>query len=196
MYKIHDYKEDSKKINKIKRNISVILYIIIIPILIVNLTLIIKSFIKPNKIPDFFGYKNFIIVSKSMEPTIMVGDAIFMKDVDESEIYINDIISFHDGQDINTHRVIAISEENGIKYYTTKGDNNKREDKNKVTYKDIEGKYEFKISNFGIIVGILQSKITLLILVIIIIVNIYSNKQLQKKREERRKKRKQYEQSH
>ena len=126
----------------------------------------------------------------------MVGDAIFMKDVDESEIYINDIISFHDGQDINTHRVIGISEENGIKYYTTKGDNNKREDKNKVTYKDIEGKYEFKISNFGIVVGILQSKITLLILVIIIVINIYSNKQLQKKREERRKKRKQYEQSH
>ncbi len=196
MYKVHDYKEDSRKINKIKKSISIILYIIIIPILIVNLTLIIKSFIQPNKIPDFFGYKNFIIVSKSMEPTIMVGDAIFMKDVDESEIYINDIISFHDGQDINTHRVIAISEENGIKYYTTKGDNNKKEDKNKVTYKDIEGKYEFKISNFGIVVGILQSKITLLILVIIIIVNIYSNKQLQKKREERRKKRKQYEQSH
>ena len=195
MYKIRDYKADSKKINQIKKIISIIFGIVVIPILIVNFILIIKSFIKPNKIPDFFGYKNFIIVSQSMEPTIMVGDAIFMKEVDESEIHVNDIISFHDGEDINTHRIIRISEENGIKYYTTKGDNNKREDKNKVTYKDIEGKYQFKISNFGI-VGILQSKITLFVLIIAVILNIYFNKQLQNKKEERRRKRKEYEKLH
>ncbi len=196
MYKIRDYKADSKKINQIKKIISIIFGIVVIPILIVNFILIIKSFIKPNKIPDFFGYKNFIIVSQSMEPTIMVGDAIFMKEVDESEIHVNDIISFHDGEDINTHRIIRISEENGIKYYTTKGDNNKREDKNKVTYKDIEGKYQFKISNFGIVVGILQSKITLFVLIIAVILNIYFNKQLQNKKEERRRKRKEYEKLH
>lgn len=196
MYKIRDYKADSKKINQIKKIISIIFGIVVIPILIVNFILIIKSFIMPNKIPDFFGYKNFIIVSQSMEPTIMVGDAIFMKEVDENEIHVNDIISFHDGEDINTHRIIRISEENGIKYYTTKGDNNKREDKNKVTYKDIEGKYQFKISNFGIVVGILQSKITLFVLIIAVILNIYFNKQLQNKKEERKRKRKEYEKLH
>lgn len=196
MYKVHDYGEVRNKINKTKKIVSVILYIIIIPILIVNFTLIIKSFINPNNIPDFLGYKNFIIVSKSMEPTIMVGDAIFMKQVSEDEIKINDIISFHDEKDINTHRIIGISEENGIKYYTTKGDNNQREDKDKVIYKDIEGKFQFKISNFGSIIKILQSKITLFILLLIIIVDIYFNRHLQKKREERRKKRKQYEELH
>ena len=117
MYKIRDYKVESKKIHKTHKIISTILYIIIIPILIINFTLIIKSFITPNKIADFLGYKNFIIVSKSMEPTIMVGDAIFSKEVSESELKINDIISFHDGEDINTHRIVGISEENGVKLY-------------------------------------------------------------------------------
>ena len=79
MYKIRDYKEIKNRNEKIKKIISIFIYIIIIPIIVINITLIVKSFIKPNKIPDFIGYKNFVIVSESMEPTIMVGDAIFVK---------------------------------------------------------------------------------------------------------------------
>ena len=173
MYKIRDYKKIKAKNEKIKRILSIVLYIIIIPIIIVNFTLIIKSFINPNKTPDFLGYKNFIIVSESMEPTIMVGDAIFIKEVPEKEIKINDIISFHDGESINTHRIIGISEENGVKSYKTKGDNNKNEDKEKVNYSQIEGKYQFKIRNFGTFTKILQSKITLTILILLVIINTY-----------------------
>ena len=195
MYKIRDYKIESKKIHKIHKIISTILYIIIIPILIINFTLIIKSFITPNKIADFLGYKNFIIVSKSMEPTIMVGDAIFSKEVSESELRINDIISFHDGEDINTHRIIGITEENGVRLYQTKGDNNKREDKEKVSYSKIEGKYQFKISHFGVIVSVLQSKIVLFILVLIVGLDMYFNHRLRIKMQERRKKRKEYEEA-
>lgn len=195
MYKIRDYKIESKKIHKIHKIISTILYIIIIPILIINFTLIIKSFITPDKIADFLGYKNFIIVSKSMEPTIMVGDAIFSKEVSESELRINDIISFHDGEDINTHRIIAITEENGVRLYQTKGDNNKREDKEKVSYSKIEGKYQFKISHFGVIVSVLQSKIVLFILVLIVGLDMYFNHRLRIKMQERRKKRKEYEEA-
>lgn len=192
MYKVRDYKKESKKIHKIKSIISIILYIIIIPIIIINFSLIIKSFINPNITPDFLGYKNFIIVSKSMEPTIMVGDAIFVKNVDENEIKINDIISFNDGEDIITHRVVSIFEENGIKYYKTKGDNNKNEDKEKRTYSQIEGKYQFKIDNFGMVIKILQSKITLFILLSVVILNIYYDYRLKKKKEERSEKRKKY----
>lgn len=195
MYKIRDYKVESKKIHKAHKTISTILYIIIIPILIINFTLIIKSFITPNKIADFLGYKNFIIVSKSMEPTIMVGDAIFSKEVSESELKINDIISFHDGHDINTHRIIGISEENGVKLYQTKGDNNKKEDKEKVSYSKIEGKYQFKISHFGVIVEVLQSKIVLFILVLIVILDMYFNHRLKIKMLQRRQKKKDYEES-
>lgn len=195
MYKIRDYKEIKNRNEKIKKIISIFIYIIIIPIIVINITLIVKSFIKPNKIPDFIGYKNFVIVSESMEPTIMVGDAIFVKKVPEKEIKINDIISFHDGECINTHRIVGVSEENGIKMYRTKGDNNRGEDKEKVSYDQIEGKYLFKINNFGNLIKVLQSKVTLVILILLVCLNTYFNYRLKYKRKARREKRKKYEQN-
>lgn len=195
MYKIRDYKEIKNRNEKIKKIISIFIYIIIIPIIVINITLIVKSFIRPNKIPDFIGYKNFVIVSESMEPTIMVGDAIFVKKVPEKEIKINDIISFHDGECINTHRIVGVSEENGIKMYRTKGDNNRGEDKEKVSYSQIEGKYLFKINNFGNLIKVLQSKVTLVILILLVCLNTYFNYRLKYKRKARREKRKKYEQN-
>ena len=67
MYKIDKVQKQSKRIHIIGKTISIIIYIILIPIIIYNFTLIVKSFIRPNKTPDFFGYKNFIIVSRKYE---------------------------------------------------------------------------------------------------------------------------------
>jgi len=131
-----------------------------------------------------------------MEPNLKIGDAIFIKEVNENKINVNDIISFHDGEDINTHRIKEISEENGIKYYTTKGDNNKKQDKNKITFKDIEGKYIFKIRNFGIVINILKSKITLIILIVLFTANIMFYHRIYKRKQIRSIKRKVYEETH
>ena len=106
MYKIDKIQKENKRIHIIGKIISIVLYIILIPMIIFNFTLIIKSFINPNETPDFFGYKSFVIVSGSMEPTIMTGDAILVKEVPQSEIKENDIISFSQGEMIVTHRII------------------------------------------------------------------------------------------
>ncbi len=110
MYKIDKIQKENQRIQVIGRIVSAILYIILIPIIIFNLTLIIKSFINPNQTPDFFGYKSFVIMSGSMEPTIKKGDAILVKEVPENEIRLNDIISFTITTNQNktnvTHRVI------------------------------------------------------------------------------------------
>lgn len=195
MYQVSKIKKESQRIHKFCKVINIILYIVIIPIILFNFIMIIKSFINPNKIPDFLGYKNFIIVSGSMEPTIMKGDAIFVKEVKQEQIEVNDIISFKEGEIITTHRVIEIIEENGTKKYKTKGDNNNIEDKEKVTFEQIEGKYQFKINKFGTIIGILQNKITLTILIIIIVLNYWYGWHLEHKRQERKEKRKRYEQN-
>lgn len=196
MYKIQNFKQKSKKIHRIYKIIEILFYILTIPIIIINFTLILKSFINTEEIPDFFGFKSFIIISKSMEPNIKVGDAIFIKKVNENELNVSDIISFHDGKDINTHRIKEITEENSIKYYITKGDNNKKQDKNKITFDDIEGKYIFKIRNFGILINILKSKITLIILIILFIMNIMFHRRIYNRKEERSEKRKIYEETH
>lgn len=192
MYKIDKIQKEKQRIHIIVKVISPILYMILIPIIIFNFTLIIKSFIDPNEIPDFFGYKSFVIVSGSMEPTIMTGDAILVKEVSEDEIKTNDIISFSQEGTIVTHRITEMIEENGVKKYKTKGDNNNSEDKEKITYEKIEGKYQFKIRQFGVIVEILKNKITLILLILTIIFIYYYRGKIENRKKQRKEKRKKY----
>ena len=177
MYEIDKVDKESKRMYFIGKIFTVLLYIIIVPIIFYNLTLIVKSFINPNETPDFLGYKNFIIVSGSMEKTIMTGDAIFVKEVPQDEINVNDIISFQDGEGITTHRII----------------NNNVEDRQKVVYEQIEGKYQFKINGFGFIAEVLKNKLTIIALVLIIVLNIIQQRRMKNKRVEKKKKRKELE---
>jgi len=194
MYKVNKIQKEKQIIHTTVKVISAILYIILIPIIIFNFTLIIKSFINPNEIPDFLGYKTFVIVSGSMEPTIMTQDAILVKEVPQDEIKINDIISFSQGESIITHRVIGIVKDDGMIKYRTKGDNNNIEDKKKTTYEQIEGKYQFKLKQLGVVTKMLKSKITLIILVLIIILIYCYKRKIEMKKQERKEKRKQYKQ--
>ena len=73
------------------------------------------------------------------------------------------------------------------------GDNNNSEDRDKVTYSEIEGVYQFKIHQFGTIVKILKSKVTLVIMISALIINIVLNNRLKTKKDNRRKKRIEYE---
>ena len=110
MYRTSNFNKNSKIMHSIEKIISILIYIIIIPIIIFNLTIMIKSYINPTEIPDFFGLKSFVIVSESMESTIMKGDAIFIKKVNQDELKINDIISFHNKDEIITHRIVKVIE--------------------------------------------------------------------------------------
>ena len=117
MYRISDFEKSSKRMFIFEKLVMILLYIIIIPIIIYNLTLMIKSHINPTEIPDFFGFKSFVIISESMEPTIMTGDAILAKEVKQEELKVKDIISFQDGDSINTYRIVQIFDYNGkIRY--------------------------------------------------------------------------------
>ena len=169
MYRIKNFEKSGKTLYLTKKILSVIIYLIIIPVIAINFIILTKSYVSPNAIPSIFGIKTFVIVSKSMEPTIMTGDAIFSIEPKKENIKINDVISFHDKQDINTHRIINILSENGVTKYITKGDNNKNPDKDKVTFDKIEGVYQFKLAGFGKIANIIKGKATLVVLLIFLI---------------------------
>ena len=94
MYKLLKINMSNKRLKTIVKIISILIYIITIPIIIFNMTLIIKSYINPNETPSFLGYKNFTIVSRSMENTINKNDVIIVKEVSKDEIHKNDIIAF------------------------------------------------------------------------------------------------------
>ena len=182
MYRISSFEKSGKKLYITKKILLTIIYLIIISVIAINFIILTKSYITPNAIPSIFGIKTFVIVSKSMEPTIMTGDAIFTKEPQKDNIKINDVISFHDKQDINTHRIINILTENGVTKYITKGDNNKNPDKDKVTFDKIEGVYLFKLVGFGKIANIIKSKTTLIVLLLFLILISFDQVKLSKKR--------------
>ncbi|HSN94706.1 MAG TPA: hypothetical protein VLR89_06545, partial [Anaerolineaceae bacterium] len=62
------YKKNQSNSSKIWTALAVLLCVVLIPILIMNLTIIFKSVAKPQEVPSFFGYKPLIVLSGSMEP--------------------------------------------------------------------------------------------------------------------------------
>ena len=188
MYKIEDFEKKKKRSINILKIFNICICLIIIPIIIYNLTLIIKYVINPQETPDFLGYKTYEIISRSMEDTINKNDLIIVKDVPKTEIKINDIIAFNNGKEVITHRIIDIENINGQTFYTTKGDNNRSQDKEKISYEQVEGKYIFKISKFGYLLNILKNRYVLFILLIFLIfclIHMAKVKQRKKNREDK-----------
>ena len=48
----------------VKRIISSIAYILVVPLLIYNISLILQAFTNPNKTPSFLGIKTYAIISR------------------------------------------------------------------------------------------------------------------------------------
>ena len=125
-------KEPKTKGSKVTFVIGIVLCVILIPILIINCTLIINGFVT-DRPPSVFGYTPLVVLTESMDPLIAEGDVIFAKDVDADDIKVGDVISFFDPASpddaVLTHRVIAIeTDEEGNRSAITAGDNNaKRE---------------------------------------------------------------------
>ena len=66
-----------------KKILSIICIIILLPVLFVNAVILINSWVHPNEIPSFFGWKPFIVLSGSMESEIYSGDIVVVKEVDK-----------------------------------------------------------------------------------------------------------------
>lgn len=144
--------------NKIKKTIKVLAYVILIPLLIYNITIIAETFLFPKKTPSFFGIKTYIIVSGSMEPNLNIGDIVVVKSNKQKSLKKGDIISFRENQSIITHRINEVLKVDGEIKYKTKGDNNNVVDSELVKYENIEGKVILTIPKIGNVVLFLQKK--------------------------------------
>ncbi len=54
MYKITNFEKSGKKLYIIKKILSAIIYLIIIPVITINFMILVKSYIAPNAIPSIF----------------------------------------------------------------------------------------------------------------------------------------------
>lgn len=154
-----------------KRKIGYIIFtIIVLPFLIINLTLIIKTKLYPNKIADFMGYKPFIVLSGSMETQIYKGDLVIVKEINAKDIKKNDIIAFRNDDIVITHRVKEIYTDGNNISFKTKGDNNNTEDDFIVKADEVEGIYITKISKLGNVLVFLSKPLGMLVVILFIVV--------------------------
>lgn len=152
-----------EEMEKFKKVVSIILLIILIPILLVSTIILINSFLKPNEVPSFFGWKPFIVLSGSMETQIMTGDVAVVKEVDTAILKEGDVIAFKDGEVVITHRIERIEQVDGQTRYITKGDNNNTEDKGYVLPEQVEGLYQFRVARLGNLAMFIQTPIGMVV---------------------------------
>ena len=153
--------------------IGTILCILLLPILVINVTLIIKSYTNQGEVPSIGGYLPLIVLTDSMYPIIESGDLIICHTAEAKDIKVDDIISFFDpvgnGTNIITHRVLEVVNEEGL-YFRTKGDNNNTEDKELVPAGKLVGVYRSRISGAGNVAMFMQTTTGLIICVVMPII--------------------------
>ena len=129
--------------HKLLTVIGTVLCIILLPVLIINCILIVKSYTS-EEVPDVGGYLPLIVLTDSMYPVIESGDLIICHTAEPEEIQVGDVIAFFDpagnGSSIVTHRVLEVTEDG----WRTKGDNNNTEDRLTVQPEDLVARYEGK----------------------------------------------------
>lgn len=117
------------------------------------------------------GFTPMTVQSDSMSPTFDQGDLIVIKTCDTSKLQVGDIVTFHTIIDnqyaLNTHRIESIDELNGMRSFTTKGDNNDVADTHIISDGDIVGQYVFKIPGMGKVMDFLSSTWGFLIVIVL-----------------------------
>ena len=150
--------------------ISVILWaIILLAALYAFTTMATKD---DQSVASILGYTPLVVETDSMKPTFESGDLIFIKKCDTSKLKEGDIITFHtiieNQYALNTHRIQKIDEANGVRSYTTIGDNNNGiADQHVISDGDIVGKYVGHVSGLGKVMNFLSSSMGFLIVIVL-----------------------------
>ena len=167
-----------------------VLCVILIPILVINVTLIIKSYTNSDEVPKFGGYCPLIVLTGSMEPEIKSGDLIVCKQIDGEQVKVDDVIAFFDPASNNnsvlTHRVVEIVTEDGSLSFKTKGDANNAADSDLVPADNLVGIYQFKITGAGNVAMFMQTPAGLVVCVVVPLVLLIGYDVLRRRRYEKK----------
>ena len=188
-YNIEQIEKRNEK-NKRRRQIIKNVLFVVIVILLYNIFLITKSTLDQTNAKTIFGYKAYIITTNSMEPTINVGDIIIVSGIEKSKINVDDIVTFEQEGKTITHRIVEINYADQEKKYVTKGDNNKVNDIEEITYEQVIGTLVLKIPRIGNIILLLEDKIYVILLLNLALIIYINTRRVEEKKKMRREKKK------
>ena len=187
-------KEKSTKGHKALTVVGIILCVILIPILVINCTLLIKSQLNKDTVPEIGGIFPLIVLTDSMYPEIQSGDLIVCHTVDAEEVEVGDVIAFYDpegdGSSIVTHRVVEITtDKDGTPAWKTKGDANNVEDQTPVTFDKLVGEWSgVRLAGVGNVAMFMQTSTGLIVCVVVplvalVAIDIFRRRRFEKKNE-------------
>ncbi len=183
-------KIDAKK--KIVNIVAIVICVLLLPILIINCTLIVKGLGNPDEVPSIFNRIPLIVLTDSMEPDIKSGDLIICKKIDAKSVKVGDVISFYDpegtGTSIVTHKVnsIIVDQVSGEIYFRTQGVNNNVEDRLSVPQENLVGIWTgSRFGGMGSVVLFMQSTVGLLICILVPLALIFLAYFINKKKAEK-----------
>ena len=83
---------------------------ILIPLLLINCTLIIKSITNKNEVPDIGGIFPMVILTDSMNPQLASGDLVICRKVNAKNIKTGDVICFYDPEGNGTAAMRSLAQ--------------------------------------------------------------------------------------
>ncbi len=177
-----------KKIKKLTKLdiLGIVLTIVFLPIIVINLTLVIKGMINPDEVPMIFNSAPLIVISDSMTIDKEAGtgafnknDLIIIKKVDPSSLEKDDIVTYRgrDG-DIITHRITDLitdtKDGQEVPAFETKGDYSPGYDFYPVRYEQIIGEYQFRLPKLGGIAMFLQTPAGVIVILLIPVIIVFA----------------------
>lgn len=138
---------------------SVILNIEGIVIIVAVLLILVPLFL-----PRIMGYQTYNVISGSMEPEIPVGSLVLTKSASPEDIREGDIIVFHRGGSVVTHRVVE--KQTAEQQFITKGDANPTNDLQPIPFQDLIGKVTRHYAHLGKLLGFFSTWIGKIILIV------------------------------
>ena len=182
-------KAPAARSDKLLTIIGTVACIILIPILIINLTLIVRSYTNPDKVPSVGGVLPLIVLTDSMYPEIKSGDLIICRTVDAESVAVGDVISFFDpagnGTSVVTHRVTEITGSGDSLTFRTKGDANNTADPSPVPAGNLVGVYRSRIAGAGNVAMFMQTTQGMIVCVVLPVVLLVGYDVLRRKRYEK-----------
>lgn len=178
--------EKAQKSGRASLLATILLLLIFVPIIIVNTTLIVKTYTQPEHLPGVFGYKPVIVLSGSMSPVFEPEALIFVKETPTDSLQKGDIICYLQEGAAITHRIEQVVNEAGQISYVTKGDANNTVDRLAVSPSQVEGVYVGKLDNVGGFAMFMQSTTGMILFIALPILLYLVFDILQRRKESRR----------
>ena len=155
-----------KTVQKIIGKIVNVLIVIVIIAILFCAYCVFSIKVLNNKYVNLFGYSIFEVVTGSMHGTIEIDDAVLVKI--DNEYDVGDIVTYQNGDDFITHRVVSIQLDTII----TKGDANNVND-NPINKNLVLGKVVKVLPKLGVWKKVLLTpKVIVLILVTLFIFSV------------------------